>query len=284
MDKLLAELQRLYFLPKQTGEYRIGSAATLGHITPELARQTLTAAGSLRLDAQNPDGEQRLLCIALTRPGDWPHAANLLAGIEADLDLPAPAVSIDGQGHRLWFSLAQAVPAAQAQIFLDGLRRRYLAEIPPTRLQTGSENRVPLPPAPLADGERWTAFIDPNMGSMFLDEAWLEMPPGLNRQAELLAGFNSIPPADFTRALAMLSGPENPATAEAPPMPAPVAVNPPEMLKTSGRFADPKSFLLAVMNDAGVSLQQRIEAAKALLPYFPDDHQAGGTSVTKTNN
>ena len=283
MDKLLAELQRLYFLPGQTGECRIGNAGSPGHITPELARQTLAAAGSLLLDAQNRAGEQRLLCIALTRPGDWPHAANLLAGIEADLDLPAPAVSIDGQGHRLWFSLADAVPAAQAQDFLDGLRRRYLAEIPPARLQTCSENRIPLPPAPLADGERWTAFIDPNMGSMFLDEAWLEMPPGLNRQAELLAGFKSIPAADFTRALAILAAPATPSTAEATPMPAPVAVDPPEMLKTSGRFADPKSFLLAVMNDAGVSLQQRIEAAKALLPYFPHD-QAGGTSVTKTNN
>ncbi len=40
-------------------------------------------------------------------------------------------------------------------------------------------------------------------------------------------------------------------------------------LAVGGGFVDPKSFLLAVMNDPGATAEHRIEAAKALLPYFP---------------
>ena len=40
-----------------------------------------------------------------------------------------------------------------------------------------------------------------------------------------------------------------------------------------GQRLDPKRFLLEVMNDRSVELQLRIEAAKALLPYFEDPRQ-----------
>lgn len=263
MTKLLAELQRLYFLPEQTGECRIDGEATLGPLSPALAEQTLAAGGSLLLDAQNPAGEQRLLCLAFSRTSDWPHIASLLDALINELDLPAPAVSIDGQGHRLWFSLAQPVAATQAQRFLDGLCQRYLSDIPPARVHPGSETPIPLPPAPLADGERWTAFIDPDMGSMFTDEAWLDMRPGLDRQADLLAACKSISITDFNRALNLLFAPQAESTAKAPTF----TVDTPETAKISQPYSDPKSFLLAVMNDPGISLTQRIEAAKALLPY-----------------
>jgi hypothetical protein len=36
--------------------------------------------------------------------------------------------------------------------------------------------------------------------------------------------------------------------------------------RISDKFTDPKSFLLAVMNDPSATLVQRIKAAKALLP------------------
>ena len=263
MTKLLAELQRLYFLPEQTGECRIDGETTLGTLNPALATQALNAGGTLLLDAQNPAGEQRLLCLAFSRASDWPQIASLLDALINELDLPAPALSIDGQGHRLWFSLAQPVAAAKAQSFLDGLCHRYLSELPPARVQSGSASRIPLPPAPLADGERWTAFIDPAMGSMFLDEAWLDMPPGLDRQADLLATCKSIPAADFNRVFSLLFARETESTAKTTM----IAVDAPETTKISHSYQDPKSFLLAVMNDPGVSLAQRIEAAKALLPY-----------------
>lgn len=266
MDKLLAELQRLYFLPEQHGECRLGSEALPGQITTERATQTLAASGSLLLDPHTPAGEQRLLCLTFSRTRDWPHITALLDAIGNDLDLPTPAVSIDGQGHRLWFSLAQPVAAAQAQRFLDGLCQRYLAEIPAARVHSGAAPLIPLPPAPLADGERWTAFIDPDMGSMFLDEAWLEMPPSLDRQADLLAACQSITVADFARALNTLLAQETSSTAAS----GNVALSLPEMFKNDQVFKNPQCFLLAVMNDSQISLTQRIEAAKALLPYFPN--------------
>jgi len=38
-------------------------------------------------------------------------------------------------------------------------------------------------------------------------------------------------------------------------------------LEVGNNFTDPKAFLLAVMNDASASSRDRIEAARALLPY-----------------
>lgn len=50
--------------------------------------------------------------------------------------------------------------------------------------------------------------------------------------------------------------------------PALAAGRPRSRLSVGGNFSDPKSFLLAVMNDPSASASQRIKAAKALLPYF----------------
>lgn len=41
-----------------------------------------------------------------------------------------------------------------------------------------------------------------------------------------------------------------------------------DQFSTSGPFADPKDFLLAVMNDRRAPTDIRIEAAQALMPYF----------------
>jgi hypothetical protein len=42
-------------------------------------------------------------------------------------------------------------------------------------------------------------------------------------------------------------------------------------LNVGSNFSDPKSFLLAVMNDSSLSVDHRIEAAKVLMPYFVND-------------
>ncbi len=219
MDKLDSELQRLHFLPAD---------------------------------------EQRALGMRFLRATDWPAIATLCQAMQEELDLPAPVVSIDGQGYQLWFSLAEAIDAGQATSFLDGLSARYLAGIPESCRQFGLPDA--RTPAPLADGERWAAFIDPGMGSMFVSEPWLEMAPNRNQQADLLTAFKSIRAADLAHALSLLQ-PAN--LAQQPAVPPEAAT-----LPTSGTFTSPKQFLLAVMNDPRASAEQRLQAAKALLPYF----------------
>lgn len=219
MDKLDGELQRLHFLPT---------------------------------------GGQQALGLRFLRAADWPAIAELCQAMQEELDLPIPAVSIDGQGYQLWFSLAEAIDAAQAKYFLDGLCARYLADMPESRRQFSLPDH--LPPALLADGERWAAFIDPGMGSMFVAEPWLEMAPNRNQQADLLSAFESIRANDLARAHGQLHPPNTAQQPTAPPQAA--------TLSTGGTFTNPKQFLLAVMNDPQASAEQRLEAAKALLPYF----------------
>ncbi len=226
MDKLSGELQRLHFLPEQQA-----------------------------------DSRQQALGIAFRRAADWESAALLWHAVQDELDLPAPAVSVDGQGYRLWFSLAEPVDAEAAERFLAGLQTRYLTDLPTSRLEFGIAGD--LPPCPLAEPERWAAFIDPGMGSMFTAEPWLEMAPNRNQQADLLAAFDSIRTADFVRALTLLQPVAQPADDGGDTAKPPVST-----LSLQGPFADPKQFLLALMNDPSASPQLRIEAAKALLPYF----------------
>lgn len=257
MDKLIAELQRLYFLPGQP--CRCGGARQ-AFDAGVLARALGGEAADIELVAA--DGRVRTLAIALERGADWESAAGLCGGVAADLGLPAPAVSVSGRsGYRIWFSLAEAVPLADAQRFLDGLRRRYLGELAAARLRllpAGEASCLELVPARDPASGKWSAFIDPGLGAMFSDDAGLEMPPGPNQQAELLAGFAGIKAAEFGHALALL------ADAAAGPAPAGSAAR----LSVSGPFDDPRSFLLAVMNDPAASPRDRIRAAKALLPWF----------------
>ena len=69
-----------------------------------------------------------------------------------------------------------------------------------------------------------------------------------------------MPNRKFEHALAQLdSAPDRSTTAATPPAS--------DRLQTGGGFADPKAFLLAVMNDPTVAATHRIAAAQALLPY-----------------
>jgi len=222
----------------------------------------------LSLQARLPDGSQRVWCIALARPADWEYAAAICRGVQEDLDLPAPTVSVDGQGFRLWFSLAVPVSQVQGQAFLAGILSRYAADLPAGRLQADTPTSFVLPPARLADSERWNAFIDPSMGSMFIDEQWLDMPPNLDKQADLLSAFRTIKPAEFECALAQLAPTAQKLSPAADIQHPSTGPGKPTTLTLADHYNDPKSFLLAVMNDPTASTGDRIEAAKALLPYF----------------
>lgn len=261
MHSLSAELQRLFGRPGQD----------LPDALPE---------AGFALDLVSADERVWTMVIGLAPAARWAPVAALCEGVVNVLDLPPPAVSVAGSaGFRVWFSLADPVPLSRAEAFLAGLRARFLAGVQPAHLSllpSAAARDVPLAPASESGAGRWTAFIDPAMGGMFADETWLDMAPSPERQAELLAGFKSIGAADFLRALsvlepggAMVPAPPGPMTGLVMEPPAVPGAMPHGGLDVGGGYVDPKSFLLAVMNDPGAAAEHRIEAAKALLPYFP---------------
>src|SRR3954462_8092406 len=78
----------------------------------------------------------RALVLALRQPADWAELQPLWRGVQADLQLPAPAIAVSGtDAPQLWFSLAEPVPAPRARAFLEALRLRFLADVEPRRVQ-----------------------------------------------------------------------------------------------------------------------------------------------------
>jgi len=234
MGRLHTELSRLYLCAPAGG----GSAVDESHLI-------------------NTHGLTRALVLGLARPADWDAMSRVWQGVQADLELPAPAIAVCGaEGYQLWFSLAQPVPVAQAQDVLQRLCRRYLSTVAPRRItlsptQTGHTR---LAPALQAGTGQWSAFVSSDLAAVFADDPSLDLPPGEDNQADLLSRLKSIQPAELQAALERLQ-PE----AVSPPAAAPSA-------PTSHASQDPRSFLLTVMNDASAPLALRIEAAKALLP------------------
>ncbi|HSW19200.1 MAG TPA: hypothetical protein VLJ86_18420 [Ramlibacter sp.] len=204
----------------------------------------------------------RAFTLEVTRPASWDVLKKVWQGVQADLDLPAPAIAVSGvDALQLWFSFAQAVPVVQAAAFLETLRRRYLGDVPPDRVRMHPWGALPHdagqaapPPTELAP-DRWSAFVAPDLAALFVDEPWLDMPPGRDAQADLLSRIACTKADDFLRALERLRSADVPAPLQAGAAP-------------GAQHADPRSFLLATMNDAAVDMRFRVEAAKALLPYF----------------
>lgn len=242
MSRLQAEQQRLFL--RGDGEGR-------GAVSADLA-----LAGR--------DGLARAMVLEVAGRGAWSALAGAWQGVQADLQLPAPAIAVSGgDAYQLWFSLSQPVPATQAASFLEGLRRRYLGEVEPERVRmmpsAGSARQATRLPPVQVGPERWSAFVTVDLAAVFGDEPWLDLPPTPDAQAELLARLHCMEPADLVRALEKLA----PSAASPSPQPSPAS--------GSGGGGegpqDPKAFLLAVMNDGTVELKLRIEAARALLPY-----------------
>ena len=291
MNKLISALQRLYFLQDQQWHSQslndggdLAYAAE-GPLTPAIVTKSLAGELTVGLNLVSPTGMARAMVVSFARATDWEQVANLYQAVQDELDLPAPAVSVSGRkGYSLWFSLAEALPLAQIQAFLAALRLKYLADIPLAHLELQPDALAikTLAPARHNTTGKWSAFIDPSMGSMFIVEPGLEMAPILDRQAGMLAGLKSIKTANFQRALSILQTPSEldgePAVtlAEAAARLPTKVSRPPDLadgyryskLGEGNTYADPRDFLLAVMNDSSVGVKQRIKAAKALLPYF----------------
>lgn len=248
MNRLQSELCRLY-LP-------------LGATPPQ--------GDASELVLTSPDGELRGAVLELARPADWPALSAVWQGVQADLGLPAPAIAINGlDGYQLWFSWAQPLPLDQAQAFLQALCARYLPGMPPRRLRLLPQpgQGVPQVPAQRPDTGLWSAFVAPDLAAVFADEPAIDLPPGPDAQADVLARLTSMRPADMLQAWERLQPAPAP-PAPATPSPASAQAQP---LTTAGPGAglSPQAFLRAVMDDPGVPLALRIEAAKALLPVGP---------------
>lgn len=208
--------------------------------------------------------QTRAMVLELARPADWQALSAVWKGVQADLALPAPAIAVSGvDGYQLWFSLAASVPVAQAQVFLEALRERYLGDVVAQRLRLmGALPDQRVPALQEATGH-WSAFVAPDLASIFADSPWLDRQPSSDGQAELLCRLQSIQPTGFTLALTLLR-----------PSVVPVQLSPTVSPASSAGLAagaeelDPKRFLLRVMNDAAVDLPLRMDAAKALLPYI----------------
>jgi hypothetical protein len=227
-------------------------------------------------------GQVRALVLALGGPADWATLAPVWHGVQADLDWPAPAIAVNGvDAFELWFSLAQPVALKEAEAVLQGLRMRYLADVKLERVRlwptTNSTHwLMPRIPALLAP-ERWSAFVAPDLASVFGDDnPSLDVQPSESAQAELLSRLRCIEPSDWQVALALLLpvAPVGSAAAAQKVLvncaAAPVTHSfEPAAEKYHGNLIgthnDPGRFLLDVMNNPAVPLALRVDAAKALL-------------------
>jgi hypothetical protein len=236
--------------------------ADMNRLQSEFQRLFLPASG-------DPHG-WRALVIELTGPADWGTLGPVWRGVQVDLQLPAPAIAVSGtDGLQLWFSLQAPVTAARAADFLARLRAHYLPGIAPARIRlrpsaTDGSSGVPPVPAPSASTGNWSAFVAPDLAPIFADTPWLDVEPGVDGQADLLARLASIKPAAFEAALQRLSpAPAGPSPSDAQPTTA-----------SAGPDVDARRFLQQVLNDETVALSLRIDAAKALL-------QAAGPSADR---
>lgn len=231
----------------------------------------------------DPLGRVRAMVMELTRPPNWELLSRVWQGVQADLELPAPAIAVSGtDGLQLWFSLAAPVAASQAHAFLESLRARFLPEVEPGRVrlmpapdasalrQEGQARRVP---ALQAQTGNWSAFVAADLAPVFADTPWIDIPPNEEGQAALLRGLASIEPEAFDEASKRLALRTHPpqathagadANADAVTTSADAPLTPPQP-PTDAACEAAKRFLLQVMNDEAVALALRIEAAKALL-------------------
>lgn len=195
MQKLISELTRLY-LPADA----VSAAELTEHMQGRSTRtiSLLDAGGMTRAlhipFRKLPRGEE---------DAHWTLLCTLANGLQADLGLPAPAVSISGEdGYGLWMSLATPVPAALAQQFLAMLQQAYFPDIALASDAAGAA--VELPPCLHAQSGKWAAFINPGLGASFADGSGLEMAPPLAGQVALLESLQRITEAEFLQAMKTL--------------------------------------------------------------------------------
>lgn len=228
-----------------------------------------------RLLAQ--DGNVKAMVLELARPADWTALSTLWHGAQHDLELPAAAIAVSGtDGLQLWFSVAEPVSATHAADFLTALQSKYLSAVPakrigvypsPASVATGNAVHARAVPAVQEGTANWSAFVSPDLASVFGEEPWLDIPPNQDQQADILSRIKSMTLSQFHDVLSLLGAARN----QVAPLAEPAAGEQPEDGAAPSQpgtgTMGPREFLTMVMNDPAVALQDRMEAAKALLPY-----------------
>jgi hypothetical protein len=248
MNRLQREFRRLY---------AVGSAeAAVADAPPQL------------VDSQH---RVRAMVIGLARPASWDALATVWHGVQAELELPAPAIAVSGTDSlQLWFSLAEPIALTAAHAFLASLRARFLPDIETSRVELMPTLQAVAPNAPVhaaivpaeqVPAGQWSAFVASDLASVFAEAPWLDIPPNEEGQGSLLHGLATMKPEQFELACQRL------ARAQAPPVaPPPARAEAVRPLATGGAVTDEaRRFLLRIMDDESVPLALRIEAAKALL-------------------
>lgn len=210
MQNLISQLLRLYLPHDAT--------------THEALAQHLSGAQTLALNLVDGQGLTRALMLPFTRlrgdaeDGHWQRLCALANALQQDLELPAPAVSIDGgQAFGLWMSLATPITAQQAHEFATRLLAAYVPEYPLASLAL--EQASQLPPSLNQATGKWAAFIHPGMGAAFIEEAGLDFTPPPTAQLAFLEPLKAITPAQWQHAMEQLA-PVTPPAAVAPHAPA----------------------------------------------------------------
>lgn len=215
MEKLILELTRLYLLDGQLCRTPAGADDGTQVLTPAQLQRHLEGQEGVALDLVSPLNEVRALLIAFRSPSaarravHWEALCALANAMQQRLGLPAPAVSISGDGYGVWLSLATPVPLADAERLLRALQNDCLAELPDAELAllpgAVHGSLAALPPCLHPASGKWAAWINPGMGAAFAEEPGLDMPPPPAAQAQFLAGLDSITPAQLAQALAVLA-------------------------------------------------------------------------------
>lgn len=200
------------------------------------------------LDAQ---GRTRALVLELLAPADGALLVALWRSVQADLGWPAPALAVSGAGLQVWFALTERLSLDEARAVLQTVLCRYLVEIPADRvvLWPSAAGHARLPGVALAVGERWSAFVVPELAPLFGESPWLDVAPGDDGQAMLLEGMATLGPS-LLQALYAAEPPAGGST-----------------IVDQDVQTDPRRFLQQVMSDPAVPMALRIEAAKALLTH-----------------
>lgn len=200
MQKLISELNRLYLRH--------------GMVSAEALERHVLGRETLRVNLSGDDDQARTVMIPFQKVGGegdathWTRLCETANALQAELGLPAPAVSVSGaSAYGLWLSLASPVPVAQLRAFVERLHAAYFADL---AFEVGTV--VELPPCLNPRTGKWAAFIHPGMGASFVDEPGLELAPPLAGQVAFLDGQESIGLEQFRQARAKLERPQ-----EAPP-------------------------------------------------------------------
>lgn len=204
----------------------------------------------------------RVLVLELKPPAGWAQLSSVWAGVQSDLGLPPPAIAVSGvDALQLWFSLASPTLPNAGKRFLQGLHARYLPDVGANCVRLIADAaQVPHAPPLETSPDRWSAFVAPDLASVFADTPWLDLPPNAEGQASLLHALDPIRHVAFEAALSQLGVAEKVAADLHPS-------GLPEVRTSEPGGADAERFLRRVMNDESVPMALRIEAAKGLIGH-----------------